>query len=61
MDPDALQTHDGIDKSNLKNLYEQQKKAEGDPNWGFQEDLSDMIASESRKRLKRDEARRGKR
>jgi splicing factor 3B subunit 2 len=61
MDPDALQTNDGIDKGNLKNLYEQQKKAEENPNWGFQEDLSDMIASESRKRLKRDEDRRGKR
>jgi splicing factor 3B subunit 2 len=61
MDPDALQTHDGIDKGNLKNLYEQQKKAEENPNWGFQEDLSDMIASESRKRLKRDEERKAKR
>jgi splicing factor 3B subunit 2 len=61
MDPDALQTHDGLDKGNLKNLYEQQRKAEENPNWGFQEDLSDMIASESRKRLKRDEDRRGKR
>jgi splicing factor 3B subunit 2 len=61
MDPDALETHDGIDKGNLKNLYEQQKKAEENPNWGFQEDLSDMIASESRKRLKRDEERKGQR
>ena len=61
VNPDALQTHDGIDKGNLKNLYEQQKKAEENPNWGFQEDLSHMIASESRKRLKRDEERRGKR
>ncbi len=61
VNPDALQTHDGINKDNLKNLYEQQKKAEENPNWGFQEDLSNMIASESRKRLKRDEERKGKR
>ena len=61
MDPDALQTHDGIDKSNLKNLYDQEKRAEQNPSWDFQEDLSDMIASESRKRLKRDEERRSKR
>lgn len=61
MDPDALQAHDGIDKSNLKNLYEQQKKAEQNPGWDFQEDLSDMIASELRKRLKRDEERRNRR
>ncbi|KAL9111441.1 MAG: hypothetical protein Q9227_004118 [Pyrenula ochraceoflavens] len=61
MDPDALQAHDGINKDNLKNLYDTQRKAEENPNWGFQEDLSDMIASESRKRLKKDEERRGKR
>jgi len=61
MDPDALQANDGIDKASLKNLYDQQRKAEENPNWGFQEDLSDMIATESRKRQKRDEERRGKR
>ena len=61
MDPDALEAHDGIDKGNLENLYDQQKKAEQNPSWGFQEDLSDMIASESRKRLKKDEDRRSRR
>ena len=61
MDPDALQAHDGINKDNLKNMYDAQRKAEENPAWGFQEDLSDMIASESRKRLKKDEERRGKR
>ena len=61
MDPDALQSHDGIDRSNLKDLYEQEKRAEQNPSWDFQEDLSDMIASESRKRLKRDEERKGRR
>ncbi|KAL2368472.1 splicing factor 3b [Blastomyces gilchristii SLH14081] len=59
VDPDAL--HDGINKDNLKDLYEAQRKQENNPNWGFQEDLSDMIASESRKRLKKDEERRAKR
>jgi splicing factor 3B subunit 2 len=61
MDPDALQAHDGINKDNLKNLYEAQRQQESSQQWGFQEDLSDMIASESRKRLKRDEERRSKR
>jgi len=60
MDPDVLQATDTIDKENLKKLYEAQKKEE-QGQWGFQEDLSDMIASESRKRQKRDEERRGKR
>lgn len=60
MNPDALQAHDGINKDNLKNLYEAEKQQDN-PSWGFQEDLSDMIASESRKRLKRDEEKRGKR
>jgi splicing factor 3B subunit 2 len=60
MDPDSLQSHDGVDKDSLQNLYESQKQQEN-PNWGFQEDLSDMIASESRKRLKKDEDRRNRR
>ncbi|KLJ06436.1 hypothetical protein EMPG_09273 [Blastomyces silverae] len=61
VDPDALHTNDGINKDNLKDLYEAQRQQENNPNWGFQEDLSDMIASESRKRLKKDEERRTKR
>ncbi|KAL6720162.1 hypothetical protein ACLMJK_002083 [Lecanora helva] len=60
MDPDALQAKDSMDKEDLKKLYEAQKKEE-QGQWGFQEDLSDMIASESRKRQKRDEERRAKR
>lgn len=59
MDPDALHQHDGIDKANLRSLYDAQKQQDNS-NWGFQEDLSDMIASESRKRLKRDEERRAR-
>ncbi|KAI1920128.1 hypothetical protein LOZ58_000738 [Ophidiomyces ophidiicola] len=61
LDPDALQSHGGINKDNLKSLYETQKQQEANPDWSFQEDLSDMIANESRKRLKKDEERRSKR
>ncbi|KAL2013433.1 hypothetical protein VTN00DRAFT_958 [Thermoascus crustaceus] len=60
VDPDALQAHDGISKENLRSLYDAQKQQDYQ-NWGFQEDLSDMIASESRKRLKKDEERRNRR
>ena len=56
MDPDTLQAKDSIDKEDLKRLYEAEKKQE-QGQWAFQEDLSDMIASESRKRQKRDEER----
>ncbi|OJD15147.1 hypothetical protein AJ78_04572 [Emergomyces pasteurianus Ep9510] len=61
VDPDALHAHDGINKDSLKNLYEAQRQKESNPSWGFQEDLSDMIASESRKRLKKEDERRTKR
>lgn len=60
MDPDSLQAKDGMDKEEMKRLYEAQKQQE-QGQWGFQEDLSDMIASESRKRQKRDEEKRSKR
>ncbi|KAL8922509.1 MAG: hypothetical protein Q9208_005131 [Pyrenodesmia sp. 3 TL-2023] len=60
MDPDSLQAKDGMDKEEMKRLYEAQKQQE-QGQWGFQEDLSDMIASESRKRQKRDEEKRPKR
>ncbi|KAL4881532.1 hypothetical protein BJY04DRAFT_60832 [Aspergillus karnatakaensis] len=52
VDPDDIQSADGIKNDNLQKLYESQKQQESNPNWGFQEDLSDMIAHESRKRLK---------
>ena len=60
MDPDTFQAKDSMDKEDLKRLYEAEKKQE-QGQWGFQEDLSDMIAVESRKRQKRDEERRSKR
>ncbi|KAI4162183.1 MAG: hypothetical protein LQ342_004203 [Letrouitia transgressa] len=60
MDPESLQAKDGMDKEEVKRLYEAQKQQE-QGQWGFQEDLSDMIASESRKRQKRDEERKARR
>ncbi|KAI9800406.1 MAG: hypothetical protein M1833_003292 [Piccolia ochrophora] len=60
IDPESLQSQDGLSKEEVRKRFEEQKKEErGD--WGFQEDLSDMIANESRKRLKRDEERKNKR
>lgn len=56
MDPDSLQAKDGMDKEDMQRMYEAQKQQE-QGQWGFQEDLSDMIAQESRKRQKRDEER----
>lgn len=61
MDPDSLAARDGMDKEDLRKAYDAQRKAEQNPGWDFQEDLSEMIASESRKRQKRDEERRSKR
>ncbi|KAL4860916.1 hypothetical protein BDV12DRAFT_204564 [Aspergillus spectabilis] len=49
---DDIQSGDGISKDNLQKLYESQRQQETNPSWEFQEDLSDMIAHESRKRLK---------
>ena len=56
MDPDALQAKDGMSKEDMQRMYDAQKQQE-QGQWGFQEDLSDMIAQESRKRQKRDEER----
>jgi splicing factor 3B subunit 2 len=60
MDPDALVEKDGMDKDQLKKMYEQQRQQESNP-WGASEDLSEMIATESRKRQKMDEERRARR
>lgn len=60
IDPDSIQSNDGLSKEEVRRRFEE-KKNEERSDWGFQEDLSDMIASESRKRLKRDEERRTKR
>ena len=61
VDIDALQSGDGLDKESLQSLYEAQRQQQNQPQWGFQEDLSDMIAQESRKKLRKEEERRGKR
>ena len=60
IDPDSLQAEDGLGKEEVRKRFEAQKNQEKGE-WGFQEDLSDMIEKESRKRLKRDEERRGRR
>jgi len=60
VDPDTLQAKNSMDKEELKRLYEAEKKEE-QGQWGHEEDLSQMIANESRKRQKKDEERRGKR
>ena len=60
MNPDALAAHDGMDQEDLRRAYDQGRRAEQNPGWDFQEDLSEMIAAESRKRQKRDEERRSK-
>ena len=57
LDPDSLQNEDRISKEELQRRFEEKKKEEKGA-WD-QEDLSDMIAQESRKRQKRDEEKRG--
>lgn len=58
LDPDSLQNEDGISKDEVRRRFEASKKEERG-NWDYGEDLSDMISSESRKRQKKDEERRG--
>ncbi|PYH98339.1 splicing factor 3b, subunit 2 [Aspergillus ellipticus CBS 707.79] len=52
VNPDALQANDGIGREDIRRMYESQRQPHGHANWDFQEDLSDMIAHESRKRQK---------
>jgi splicing factor 3B subunit 2 len=61
LDPDALVGQDGISKDELKRQFEASRKEEGvGAQWGsYDDDLTDMIAQESRKRQKREEDRRG--
>lgn len=61
MNPDDLAARDGLDKDDVKKAYEQQRNAEQQFGQEWQEDLSDMIASEARKRQRRDEERRSRR
>ncbi|KAJ5955710.1 hypothetical protein N7501_009989 [Penicillium viridicatum] len=57
---DAIQSGDGLSKESLQSMYESQRQQQNPPNWDFQEDLSDMIAQEHRKRFRKEEERRGK-
>ncbi|KAL2863610.1 U2 snRNP complex subunit CUS1 [Aspergillus lucknowensis] len=52
VDPDEMHGDDGLDNEHLRKLYESRRQQDNNPNWQFQEDLSDMIAYESRKRLR---------
>lgn len=60
VDLDEIQSGNGLSKESLQSMYESQRQQQNPPNWGFQEDLSDMIAQESRKRLRKEEERRTK-
>jgi len=59
---DSMEGSDKLTKEQMQRAFEAQRQAE-QSQWGgvSQDDLSDMIAEESRKRLKKDEERRGKR
>lgn len=57
VDPETLQSQDGISKGNLQDLYRSQSQREGRHDPEFQEDLSDMIAHESRKRPRKEHER----
>jgi splicing factor 3B subunit 2 len=63
VDVDALGDGDKLSKDDMKKHYEAQKKAESQGQWQSidQDDLSEMIAAESRKRQKRDEEKRNRR
>jgi splicing factor 3B subunit 2 len=64
VDVEALEREDRLSKEEVSKQYEasRQQQAASNP-WsrGHEEDLSEMIASESRKRLKKDEERKKKR
>ncbi|KAL2066681.1 hypothetical protein VTL71DRAFT_2753 [Oculimacula yallundae] len=54
LDPDSLLTEDGISKDEVRRRFEASKKEEKGA-WAYDEDLSDMIAQESRKKQKRED------
>lgn len=60
VDVDALERDDRLSKDEVRRQYESQRQEQSNP-WSLQEDLSAMIADESRKRLKKDEERRVRR
>ncbi|KAH7160600.1 hypothetical protein EDB81DRAFT_643949 [Dactylonectria macrodidyma] len=53
LDVDSLHQNDGISKDDLRRKFEEGKKEEGiGAKWAYDDDLSEMIAQESRKRQK---------
>ena len=64
LDPDALVAQGGLNKEEMRKQYEAGRREEGPgAQWtsSYDDDLSDMIAQESRKRQKRDEEKRDER
>lgn len=60
LDPEALASHDGISKDELRRKFDEGRREDGvGAKWQYDDDLSEMIAQESRKRVKRDEERKG--
>ncbi|KAF4980068.1 hypothetical protein FZEAL_3849 [Fusarium zealandicum] len=62
LDVDSLHQNDGISKDDLRRRFEEGKKEEGiGAKWAYDDDLSEMIAQESRKRQKTEAERNEKR
>ncbi|KAJ4127257.1 hypothetical protein NW768_008885 [Fusarium equiseti] len=62
LDVDSLHNNDGISKDDLRRKFEEGKKEEGvGAKWAYDDDLSEMIAQESRKRQKTEAERNEKR
>ncbi|KAH6877316.1 hypothetical protein B0T10DRAFT_496846 [Thelonectria olida] len=53
LDVDSLHTNDGINKEDLRRKFDEGRREEGiGARWAYDDDLSEMIAQESRKRQK---------
>ncbi|KAF4335551.1 spliceosome associated [Fusarium beomiforme] len=62
LDVDSLHNNDGISKDDLRRKFEEGRKEEGiGAKWAYDDDLSEMIAQESRKRQKTESELREKR
>lgn len=61
LDVDSLNQHDGINKDSLKKKFEETNRQEGiGAKWAHDDDLTDLIAEESRKRQKTEKEQREK-
>lgn len=59
LDPDAIQSADGINRDDVRRKFDEGRRDEGvGSQWAYDDDLSEMIAQESRKRQKTDKERR---